>query len=90
MKSGISSIFVYLVFCTHLVQIQVLDFLLESSAYQPFRLILQFELHGFSFKYPALDNKKESETSVPTLVFLELEKGLEPSTSSLRVRYSTN
>ena len=47
MKSGISSIFAYLVFCTHLVQIRVLDFLLESSAYQPFSLILQFELHGF-------------------------------------------
>ena len=50
MKSGISSIFAYLVFCTHLVQIRVLDFLLESSAYQPFSLILQFELHGFRLK----------------------------------------
>ena len=47
MKSSISSIFAYLVFRTHLVQIRVLDFLLESSAYQPFSLILQFELHGF-------------------------------------------
>ena len=61
MKSGISSIFAYLVFCTHLVQIRVLDFLLESSAYQPFSLILQFKLHGFRCKIIMKNVSKDKE-----------------------------
>ena len=50
MKSSVSIIFSPPIFYTHLVQIQTPEFLLKSSIYQSFSLILQFELHGFRFK----------------------------------------